>query len=115
MIKWWSRIHSDYLQSYHIEVLALNIYSSNLDDTPWQVFQFFDKAEPLVRNRLWHDVGYADDYLTYEARLEVLKRITIAKDKSRDAWFCIHGSNNNHAKAIGLWRQIFGDQFPSYG
>jgi len=40
MIKHWNKIHSDYLQSYHIEVLALKVFNSNLDDTPWNVCLF---------------------------------------------------------------------------
>ena len=31
MIKHWNRIHSDYLRSYHIEVLAINVLNGNLD------------------------------------------------------------------------------------
>jgi hypothetical protein len=114
MVKLWNMTHSNYLQSYHIEVLALKVFGGNIDATPWNVFQFFDKARPLLVNQLWHDVGYVDSYLTFADRQEVLKRFDTAISKSRDAWYQTH-DKNNHEKAIIFWRQIFGDKFPAYG
>ncbi|MBK9130612.1 MAG: nucleotidyltransferase [Gammaproteobacteria bacterium] len=115
MIKHWNRIHSDYLQSYHIEVLALNVFNYNLDDTPWGVFQFFDSAKPLLTNNLWHGLGWADEYLTAKDRQEVLKRFDTAIELSRFAWHKTYGENQDHKGAIELWKQIFGDKFPAYG
>jgi len=115
MIKHWNKIHSDYLQSYHIEVLALKVMFGNCDDTPREAYQFFKAARPLLENSLWHDVGYVDAYLTWSDRQEVLKRFDTAIEKSLDAWYKAHGSNNDQYGAIELWRQIFGSDFPSYG
>lgn len=115
MIKHWNKIHSDYLQSYHIEVLALKVFDSNLDDTPWNVFQFFDKARPLLESSLWHDIGFADDYLSWSDRQEVLKRFDTAINKSRLAWSKTYDDGNDHKGAIEIWKQVFGDKFPSYG
>jgi hypothetical protein len=115
MIKHWNKIHSDYLQSYHIEVLALKVFSSNLDDTPWNVFQFFDKARPLLAGSLFHELGYVDSYMSRSDREEVLKRFDTAITKSRDAWFKTYDTNNDHKGAIEIWKQIFGDKFPAYG
>ena len=56
MIKHWNIAHSEYLTSYHIEVLALSIFSQNVDDTPWNVFQFFDQARPLLASSLWYEL-----------------------------------------------------------
>jgi len=115
MIKHWNKIHSDYLQSYHIEVLALKAFDTNLDDTPWQVFQFFEKARPLLTTNLWHELGYADDYLSWSDRQEVLKRFDTAISKSRYAWSRTYNDTNDHKGAIEIWKQIFGDEFPAYG
>lgn len=115
MIKHWNRIHSDYLQSYHIEALALRVFEVNLDDTPWNVFQFFKLARPLLTDRLWYDTGFADDYLTWSDRQEVLKRFDIATDKCLAAWHKTYNSNDDHKNAIEIWRQIFGGKFPAYG
>jgi len=114
MVKHWNLIHSDYLQSYHIEALALKIFDKNLNDTPWNVFQFFEKARPLLTSNLWYDTGYADEYLTWSDRQEVLKRFDNAIDKSRLAWVKTYKSND-HKGAIEIWKQIFGTKFPAYG
>jgi len=115
MIKHWSRIHSDYLASYHIEVLAINVFSGDLSDTAWQVFQFFENARKLLEQHLWYDTGNADDYLSWSDRQEVLKRFDTAITKSRDAWARAYDTNADHEGAIEIWRQIFGDKFPAYG
>jgi hypothetical protein len=57
MMKWWNHQHSSLLQSFHIEVLALRIFSIPLSDYSWSVFQFFEQAARLVRLPLWHDDG----------------------------------------------------------
>lgn len=115
MAKAWNHAHSDYLQSYHIEVLALKVLTKNLIDLPWSTFQFFSEARPMVENRLWHKLGYADEYLSSGDRTEVLKRFDTAIDRSRRAWYATYGSNQDHAAAIGLWKQVFGEKFPTYG
>lgn len=90
MIKHWNRIHSDYLQSYHIEVLALKVFDSNCDDTPWHVYQFFKEARILLQGSLWYEGAYADEYLSWSDRQEVLNRFDTAIEKSRDAWYESH-------------------------
>ncbi len=115
MIKHWNRIHSDYLQSYHIEVLALNVFSGNIDDTCWNIYKFFEKARDLLIAPLWYDIGFADDYMSATDREQVLKRFDTAIEKSRLAWHFTYSDKNGHKSAIELWKQMFGDQFPSYG
>lgn len=115
MIKHWNKIHGDYLQNYHIEVLALNVFDTSLDDTPWYVFQFFDKARPLLADNIWYELGYADSYLSWSDRQEVLKRFDTAISKSRAAWGRTYNGSEDHKGAIQIWKQIFGDKFPAYG
>jgi hypothetical protein len=115
MIKHWNLVHSDLLQSYHIEVLAWTVFDRNLDDTPWEVFQFLDNARRLLQNRIWYESGYVDEYLSTRDRQEILTRVDTAAERARYAWHATYGSNNNHNLAITTWKQIFGDAFPSYG
>ena len=115
MIKWWNQSHGDYLQSYHIEVLALKIFLGKSDNTSWEVHRFFDKSRPLLTSSLWHDMSTVDEYLSYNDRQEVLKRLSSAITKSKEAWYCTYGSNSDHKGAIALWRHIFGEKFPLYG
>jgi len=113
--KWWNHQHSSYLQSYHIEVMALNAFNGPLTDMPWDVFQFLDKAHGLAASSIWHDGSFADSYLNYNSRQEVLKRLARASDLAREAWYATYGEKDDHQTAIAKWRQIFGDRFPVYG
>lgn len=115
MIKHWNRNHSSYLQSYHIEAMALRIFDSSMNDISWDVFRFFDEAVNLVNSYFWYEGAFADDYLTYSTRAEAKKRLITARDKSRSAWAKTYGDDIDHQGAITIWRQIFGDKFPTYG
>lgn len=117
MIKWWNKQHSDYLASYHIEVMALRSLIHTFEDFSWGILQYFDAAATLAASPLWHEWSYADQYLIDRPgwRPEAVKRLETARDKARAAWYATYGTNNEHAKAIGLWRQIFGEKFPAYG
>ena len=115
MIKWWNHQHSSLLQSYHIEVMALHVFGTKLDDYSWDIFQFFDKASELTKSPLWHDLSNADSYLDSSARQQVVNRLETAKEKARQAWYLTWGNNDDHKEAIRIWRQIFGDKFPPYG
>jgi hypothetical protein len=117
MVKHWNRTHSDYLQSYHIEVLALKIFSGNLDDTPWNVLRFFDNARSMLASSLYYETGFVDAYLSAADRAEVLKRFGTAHDWALSAWYAAASGNPkpNPKDAIEKWRQLFGDKFPAYG
>lgn len=115
MMKHWSQGHSDYLQSYHIEVLALRALSGRLDDVPWHAFQFFEKARGLVQAPLWHNGAFVDGYLSYTDRQEITKRLDKAAATARNAWYYSYPPLEDHQTAIRLWRQLLGDAFPAYG
>lgn len=115
MIKQWNKSHSELLESYHIEVMALKTFNSSITDFSWAVFQYFDNAAKLAASSLYHEGDYVDDYLDWQTRPEVVKRLETARDKARDAWYETYNGRGNHKKAIETWRQIFGDKFPAYG
>lgn len=115
MVKWWNKKHSNYLQSYHIEVIALRAFDVNPGEYSWGIFKFFDKAVDLTSAPLWHDKGFADNYLNFSDRQELLKRLKTARDIAGSAWYLTYGERNDHAEAIAKWRQLFGDKFPGYG
>jgi hypothetical protein len=115
MIKQWNKEHSDLLESFHIEVMAIRAFNGIILDYPWSVFQYFDQAANLASSPLAYETGYADDYLDATQRKEVVKRFETARDKARDAWYMTYNGRNQHEKAIEIWRQIFGERFPAYG
>jgi len=93
----------------------MNVLSGKITDMAWNVFWFFDQARPLLERPLWYELGYADNYLNGKDRNEVLTRIDTAIDRSRDAWYTASHGRNDYRRAIELWRQVFGDKFPTYG
>lgn len=115
MLKHWNRKHGSYLQSYHVEVLALAILIDSFSNHSWAVFSYFDKACGLVQGSLSYLGSDVSEYLSNSDRQEALARLKSARDKARVAWYQTYGANDNHERGIGLWRQLFGDEFPSYG
>lgn len=69
----------------------------------------------MLESALWHELGFVDSYLSRPDRAEVLKRFETAISKSQSAWSKTYNVENDHRGAIEIWRQIFGDKFPSYG
>lgn len=119
MMKWWNHQHSALMKSYHIEVLALKIFSGKVfSEFAWDIYTFFDEASTLTESLLFDDEGNTVDeylYLKWAKREEILKRLRTAKDKARDAWYATYNGIEEHEKAIGIWRQLFGEEFPAYG
>lgn len=116
MLKHWNSEHSNLMESYHLEVLALKVCTLPFSNYPWELFNFFSEAVKLAANPLPHEGGYADDYLRSAAdRKEVLKRLEAARDKAGRAWQKTTGINSDHRGAIEIWQQLFGSKFPSYG
>lgn len=54
-------------------------------------------------NRFYENINLDGDY-----------RAMANISKARHAWFQTYGLNNDHATAIEIWRQIFGEKFPHY-
>lgn len=113
MMKHWNLRHGNFLQSYHVEVMAIRAFEGDLSDLPWHAFQFFDNCLGLTDGILWHGLANADDYLSWTDRNEVRKRLAWAADKARSAWYA--GTQNDAKTAITTWKQIYGDEFPAYG
>lgn len=115
MVKEWNRVHSELLSSYHIEVMALQIMSGDIDEYTWSAHWFFSEAAKLAASPLWYEDAFADEYLDSSTRAEAVKRLKTADSKSLDAWLKTYTGRTDHEGAITLWRQIFGDRFPAYG
>lgn len=119
MAKTWNHSHSEYLQSFHVEVLALLCDYVSDTDWPWTVFQFFDTAlKSLDSYALWHPNGghgSVDAYLSYSDRQEARARLERARDLARQAWYAVYPPSTDDAGAIGTYRTIFGGDFPAYG
>lgn len=114
-LKHWNKRCGNFLQSYHIEVMALRIFKGPMSDLTWDTFSFFDSAVPLLQSGLWHEWDYVDSYLNDADRSRVIKLFEEARDLARNAWYHTYNGSPYHATAIGMWRQILGKKFPAYG
>jgi hypothetical protein len=120
MLKEWNRVHGAPLQSFHLEVLALkalNVTSFDYDqDHTWPLFQFFEKATPLVREYLWYDDCWADDYLDLGDRDALVRLFEETTELAARAWsYTYENDKDEDEQAIGAWKTIFGPRFPAYG
>ncbi|MFE1128543.1 hypothetical protein ACFW6R_17955 [Streptomyces albidoflavus] len=114
MIKDWNRRQSVSIQSYHLEVIALQMNSVDWDDTGWAIYQWFTRAETSLQY-LWHEEKDVTEYLSFDRSMKAKSQISEAKNKALTAWSHTYNGKNNHREAINNWRSIFGSSFPSYG
>lgn len=112
MVKWWNHQNQSLLQSYHIEVLSLELFDEDAGEYPWALSKFFDEARGMISNDFWYEDSYVGDYLSYTDKQEVLKKMSHANSLALSAWYA--GYNGEDKEAIDYWRQIFGKEFPSY-
>jgi hypothetical protein len=123
LMKWWNHTHGDYLESYHIEALAVESLTGVFSEWAWDVCDLFDKMNNSISscNLLLpcfsYQGSYADAYLRSSDRTEVSKRLLTAKNNAQSAWYAgnFRNPNPSDALAIECWRRVFGDKFPAYG
>jgi hypothetical protein len=114
MIKCWNRRHGELLESFHIDALASEIFSGNLrQDYPWHLYRFFSEAVKRVAQPLDYLGTAVGSSLDADTCGEVTKRLTTARDRSRDAWHATYGTHNDHHEALRLWRIVLGEDFPA--
>lgn len=112
-LKRWNNVHSRRLQSWHLEVMVANVFTSMSTNSRNGLMKFFEWAP-------WNiDVqdpdGYGGNlavYLTWNARDAVGQSFESAHGravKANDA-----EREGDHREAIRLWRIILGDDFPTY-
>lgn len=118
MIKGWNMSNGSFFRSFHLEVLALEIFSNvTISDFPSGVRFYFDKARSLITGKNLDPAGYGGDvgdYLNTREKVdEAVSRIQRAYETALKAE-SFEGQGYVHS-AIDKWKVIFGDYFPSYG
>lgn len=112
MIKDWNRRQPRRLQSYHIEVIALE-GAWSWDDYSWAVYQYFQAAQNMLSFH-WYDGENVAGYLDWQAQLTVRQQLQTAATAANNGWYAVY-ANNNHKAAITHFKSVFGQRFPSYG
>lgn len=115
MLKCWNRSHGGRLQSFHIEVLALETLMPPLQESYQTIsLQFFERAADRILYPCFDPAGLGppiDDYLNRNARLPA-NRLLMATARSAQRAIELEWQGHNPA-ARGVWRRIFGWPFPS--
>lgn len=115
MMKHWNRLkNASRLQSYHVETIAIDTFTSDMGDLPWALLTFFGSARGKLDFH-WSGNANVSAYLDYETRSQVHQSLTEAEALARAAWYAGYSKPDDHEEAIGLWRGVLGMKFPSYG
>lgn len=116
MLKYWKAMHPSFpLRSYHLEVLAYNIYSQHPPaDYRNAIADFFGYAQQAVQYH-WQDPGGSGnnvtDYMTTSQRDLAISMFASAESRSRSAI-----DKPTWEQEIKAWRSstMFGVRFPAY-
>ena len=120
LIKYWNkRGKMPTLASYLIETMVVD-YFERIDTTPNYIEQRFRDVLLYIRNNIFNNVfdskgieGNINSLNIYE-RQRIRDRAGSDYNKASNAINAECNENNKH-KAINIWRDIFGDDFPTYG
>lgn len=117
MIKGWNVENGRYFRSFHLEVLAQQIFNNvHISDYPFGVRYFFEHGINAIAQKNLDPAGYGDDvgkYITYSMVEEAQRRFTTAYKRAQRAEQA--AGDGKMAEAYEAWKLIFGSYFPSYG
>jgi len=118
MMKRWNKMINNYFMSFHLEVMILQtLYQVKITDYSSGVRYFFDKARDYVTKQNPDPAGYKGDvgaYINTQQKIDnAVSRIEAAYKRALKAED--YADRYKVEDAIDMWRQIFGNYFPSYG
>jgi hypothetical protein len=117
MIKSWNKGHGSFFRSFHLEVLALEIFRGiTITDFPSGLRFFFDKAQVSVRSQNRDPAGYGDDI----GRYITAATVDAASHKFHGAFNTainaeMYANRGDHRNAILTWKALLPNHFPAYG
>ena len=117
MLKSWNRNNSTSFRSFHLEVLAWQVFKNvKLTSYPSAVRYFFDKSRATIGRPLEDPAGYGGNiagYLTVGNQRLLVSHLDTALARALNAERYAAASNTR--LAFAEWRKVFGDKFPAYG
>lgn len=118
MIKAWNRTIDKHFRSFHLEVLAMQIFNNvTISDFPSGARFYFDKGRTVIREQNLDPAGYGDDVGAYintpQAVQEAVNKFQTAYERAVKAEDLAR--REYISDAVNTWARIFGDYFPAYG
>lgn len=118
MLKAWNRKNNKYFNSFHIEVIAIEVFHNVIiSDYPSGIRYFFQKGKDLINKVNLDPAGYGGDIGAY---INSQEKVNEAVSKFETAYESALKAESLGAKgfireSIEIWIKIFGNYFPSYG
>lgn len=118
MIKAWNKNNGKYFNSFHLEVLALQILNGvTITDFSSGMRYYFDKGRELITQKNPDPAGYGGDvgnYINTQEKIqEGVAKFQLAYDRAIKAED--YDRRGYVSSAVDMWIKIFGDYFPAYG
>lgn len=118
MIKGWNKSSGKFFGSFHLEVLALEVFDGiTISDFPSGLRFYFDKGRDLITKQNVDPAGYGGDvgnYINTQEKIqEAVDKFQLAYDRAMKAED--YERRGNTKEAIEMWRKVVGDCFPAYG
>lgn len=118
MIKTWNKNNNKYFNSFHLEVLALDILNGiTISDYSSGMRYFFDKGKDLISKKNPDPAGYGGDvggYINTQEKIdEAVAKFQLAYERAIKAED--YARRGYIRDAVDMWIKIFGDYFPTYG
>jgi hypothetical protein len=118
MIKGWNKNNNKYFRSFHLEVLAYQIFEGvTISNYSSGMRWFFGKAKELIGKPNLDPAGYGGNIGNYinttEKIQEAVSKFQLAHERALKGEE--YATQGKMWEAFDMWRKIFGDYFPAYG
>ena len=120
LVKYWNRRgQMPTMASYVLETMIVDYFERTAEASQW-IEQRFKNILNYIANNIWNAIndskGIEGNINTFTAdqRNKLYERARNDHNKACDA-IAAETNENNHQKAINIWRNILGGEFPTYG
>jgi hypothetical protein len=113
LLKRWNNEHSRRLRSFHLELMVQETFSSLSGNYRTGTMRFFEWAPSYIDVADPSGGSSLGSRLTWTQRQNLLSSLASGYTKAKAAVDLEVA--DDHAGAIAKWKQVFGNEFPSYG